>query len=654
LRTYEALASLTLAVVLISALAATLALTTILDSWYGNEAAQFGVYRTTWFAALLMLLGVNVLCAALIRLPWKQYQTGFVITHLGILVLLAGCFLTRLGHIDAQMHIFEGDRGHRAYEGSHRFDLTVIEPSGKTFYSIPVATGPFNWADYQTKLSFFPWGLAHRDRGVVFDRDGIRLEVLDYYSDSMLEQAKPLRLRVKAEKPKASDPKDGKAGPTDSWQTIDLSLAEDEGAGHGMGRRGRHDLPGGQRIVYWAAANQAEVEAFLDSKPDGAVGPQGRLVVHAGGKKFTFDVEALQASKPIPLPGTDLKLELTAAHNVALQLNCTAPGEEPVTILAVADVPSMNRQDPEHGVYVTYWTKGREGKPADDAAHASVRGASAQRLDILQGPDGKLYYRAWNSPEVEGIGPLASDGTEFVVFRGSDAALRGLVDRTEPSDRPGFVIRPLPFNKGKEGRRERRARVRLTVDDRAEEFWLDEAPMIRFVSMPEPEYRRVVAGQGRRVSVAFERDAFDVGFDVLLHQFNRGLDPGTSMASHYSSLVDVLPRSLDGAVQSEQVEPLGKGVLINLNEPKTVMDPATGRSYRMFQESFGGPWRPGDREFDARVPPASKRDQLYYSTLTLNYDPGRGLKYLGSLLMVCGIGVMFWMKAYFFTRRGSA
>ncbi len=88
---YQALASVYLAVVLLLSLAFVLAWATFVESWYGTEAVHFAVYDASWFAALLALLGVNVLCAAIIRFPWRRYQTGFVITHAGILGLLVGC-----------------------------------------------------------------------------------------------------------------------------------------------------------------------------------------------------------------------------------------------------------------------------------------------------------------------------------------------------------------------------------------------------------------------------------------------------------------------------------------------------------------------------------------------------------------------------------
>ena len=159
-----------------------------------------------------MLLAVNVLCTALIRFPWKRHQVGFVITHLGLLVL-AGCLLGRAGGIDAQLSVFEDGLGRLAYMSRQHFHLKIADhprdgdqsadtATGSsssrevTLVDIPFVAGPFNWEDYgklswfplDGKLYWFPWRLAHRDGGVLYDEDGIRLDVLDYYSDSELVQ----------------------------------------------------------------------------------------------------------------------------------------------------------------------------------------------------------------------------------------------------------------------------------------------------------------------------------------------------------------------------------------------------------------------------------------------------------------------------------
>ena len=106
---YRFLASLKLAVISISTLAATLAYATFFESWYGAGASQEYIYRSPGFAILLAFLGMNILCAALIRYPWKKRQTGFVVTHVGLLILLAGSYYSVRTADEGQVGMLEGD-----------------------------------------------------------------------------------------------------------------------------------------------------------------------------------------------------------------------------------------------------------------------------------------------------------------------------------------------------------------------------------------------------------------------------------------------------------------------------------------------------------------------------------------------------------------
>src|SRR5262245_9958088 len=63
---------------------------TCLESWYSDKIAQELIYHTWWFTGLLGLLAVCIFCAAMKKWPWKKHQTGFLITHVGLLTLLAG------------------------------------------------------------------------------------------------------------------------------------------------------------------------------------------------------------------------------------------------------------------------------------------------------------------------------------------------------------------------------------------------------------------------------------------------------------------------------------------------------------------------------------------------------------------------------------
>jgi hypothetical protein len=142
LAVYRLCASLRLAVVLIFACAGVLGAATFVESAYGTPAVQFGIYGAWWFGLLGALLALNIFCAAAIRYPWTRRQTGFVITHIGLLTLLLGCWLSRRGGIDAQMPIFEGKRNHRAYEDAHHLELAISSDSSsrETVHPIPLAS----------------------------------------------------------------------------------------------------------------------------------------------------------------------------------------------------------------------------------------------------------------------------------------------------------------------------------------------------------------------------------------------------------------------------------------------------------------------------------------------------------------------------------
>src|SRR5262245_59108088 len=110
---FKFLASIKLAVVLLLALAAILGTATFYESIYDTKTAQHLVYSSVWFAIFLAVLFINVFCAAAIRYPWKPYQTGFVITHLGILILLIGSMITMVAGVDGQMAVEEGSSSDR-------------------------------------------------------------------------------------------------------------------------------------------------------------------------------------------------------------------------------------------------------------------------------------------------------------------------------------------------------------------------------------------------------------------------------------------------------------------------------------------------------------------------------------------------------------
>ena len=209
-------------------------------------------------------------------------------------------------------------------------------------------------------------------------------------------------------------------------------------------------------------------------------------------------------------------------------------------------------------------------------------------------------------------------------------------------DRDGIRLEALDYEAGPQPAATR-ARVRLTVDGTGEEFWIAPTPSEPF-EKPPANARQVVAGKGRKVALTLRRDEVDLGVQVFLQKFRRKLEPGASQAAHYSSLIDLLDR--DDASRA-----LRSNVLVTLNAPLDFTDPATGRSYRLFQSNFAGPLEAEKLDIPWSGP-ADPPPRLYLSVLTVNHDPGRVCKYLGCLLIVGGIFCNYFLKSFF--RNGPA
>lgn len=108
-RILEWLGSLKLAIALLVSLGLVCAVATFYESSHGTPAVQAAVYQTGWFAALLTLLGVNVAVSLFRRFNWKLHQSGFVMAHIGVLLLLLGSLVTLQFGLDGQLALYEGE-----------------------------------------------------------------------------------------------------------------------------------------------------------------------------------------------------------------------------------------------------------------------------------------------------------------------------------------------------------------------------------------------------------------------------------------------------------------------------------------------------------------------------------------------------------------
>ena len=96
-------ASLRLAVIVILSLAVISAVGTITEARWDSEVAQALVYHSYWMYAIMITLMVNLIAVMIDRWPWKQHHAGFVLAHVGIIILLIGSYVTQRQGIDGSM-----------------------------------------------------------------------------------------------------------------------------------------------------------------------------------------------------------------------------------------------------------------------------------------------------------------------------------------------------------------------------------------------------------------------------------------------------------------------------------------------------------------------------------------------------------------------
>ncbi|EGJ29430.1 MULTISPECIES: cytochrome c biogenesis protein ResB [Moorena] len=89
--TLKFIGSIKLAVPLLSMIVAILIGATFYESQVGSTTVQQEIYKSPWFGALMFLLALNLAVSALYRYPWRgARKIGFALTHLGIIVIIAG------------------------------------------------------------------------------------------------------------------------------------------------------------------------------------------------------------------------------------------------------------------------------------------------------------------------------------------------------------------------------------------------------------------------------------------------------------------------------------------------------------------------------------------------------------------------------------
>ncbi len=433
---YRFLASVKLAVFSLASLAATLAFATVFESIYGTAAVNEYVYRGPWFALLLAFLGTNILCAALIRYPWKKRQTGFVITHAGLLVILAGSLYSVRTADEGQVGMLEGDvrdelvrerlpgapgQGGRSPRATRPFAVRpAISPR-----RVLVGTGSAPAG--RRALALLSRHL--RPGGVVGDQRGGP----DPERHALPPGGEAIPGCVRA----GDDPRARSAGLADGANPPSLQAPRHAERAGGAADRGQpvvRDRPqilprrrasrcaGRPALLTFSAVDRPElVEDFLKSPAvPGTQGVARFRYADSSGKPRVFDWP-LQGNKgkSVALPDSDLSVSLSDILEFPTQerglnsllgddpipialFKIQRAGGEPMTHMALANLPMVPNLIPS--------LEEQEGKTppkrVPSAPLATIHYMFAPtidpqvnrrfgQIDVLAGPDGSLHYRVY-------------------------------------------------------------------------------------------------------------------------------------------------------------------------------------------------------------------------------------------------------------------
>ncbi len=586
---FRFLSSLKLAVPIILSLSLILAVATVCESLYGMRGAHLMVYGQAWFHGVLVLLGINVFCAALSRWPWKRNQIGFVITHAGILILLLGSWVTKQYGVDGNLPVVEGSADSEVILNDLEFFLADTEAQKIQAYPIVESAVRQEGRLMEVQLpgdqtieiqEFLPRARIQRviePSGVPVGLPAVHIEVFnDRFSvDEWILANRP-------------------DGPTE----INLGPA----------------MIGLQKL--WSEPQEKRFLAGKMSEPIESSEKKGYVVVQHGGKEFRVDIdEGLRGWRPIGTAGIALHIERYLPYAIVQKNELVNKGDKPVNPTVQILLRNAEGAEEKHTLFANFpdfATLHRKSKKSNEvefpvqlrmvAANPQAKPAVRGRLFFAQTPDDKtLRYRITGSES-----RLLGEGNVEV----GKAVATGWMDLKFKVLEwfPAAIQKELPhYVENLTGSENFPAAIRLQVRQRGVASQADSRWLVEGASTG-------VSVGDRILEAGFRRDRISLPFKIQLEKFNMGTDPGTTKAATYESKVSVVDAG----------NPNPPSGVISMNEPLEY------GGYTFYQASY--------QMRDGQPP---------ISVFSVNFDPGRWVKYLGSLTMVLGILLMFYLNPHY-------
>jgi len=585
------LAMLLLAVLIVATIAGT-----IYESSFDARVARAYIYEAWWFNIWLLLLAANLICSAFSRRPWKRNHTGFLLTHLGIIVLLAGALIGRLCGVEGSMTLFKGDPPNNLLtvdqhvlqvidgnNSSRTVPLEIINRRPTPDKPWPLTTTPSGWAvsavDYSPALDVKMEPKAVREGGTPALHFTIKTARMGQSLDSWLL---------------ADDADHG---------TFDMGLA---GVEFKKGTATPTAAPGSQAadleeaIFAFANAAAGQVSKVIRGGSTGVKvqpvdtekGNSPKLVVTAGTAEQTIEI-APNLNKPIAIAGTPFTARIEEYWpdfriKDGKPENASAEPNNPCVLVTITG----------HAAPVPEATDGTNGA-APDAAEV----AGKNHLTLYVAADGSLSYElasrrmGLSSGKLEMNKPLPTGWADWTL----------VADRFLPNAEERFDAEPAVASS--HAMHAEGIRVRATRGGASVEQWVPLGWQVSVPTEPTP----LLIGYGNK--------QVPLPIGLQLTDFQVDWNEGTDTPAGFKSTLDVIDQETGDKTTGQ----------CWMNHPMSVPDSwwntCTGLTYKLSQAS----WNP---------------QNLSQSSIQILRDPGWSLKWVGSLVIVMGIFSLFYLRPY--------
>ena len=618
------LGSLNVAVVLLVSIAGLIAFATIMESRFDTAVARYYIYDNPLFTLWLVVLALNLFCAALTRWPWQRKHVGFVVTHAGIILMLTGAMVGRAWGFEAFVTLDKAKPPEHqlvtkqdvlsistaeGIRGEMPFDIEMRPPTEARPFTLPLENSPL-------KL------------------------VIDGATDKL----------VPDDSLRASDDTTAAAGIALRFvnagmnQNVAANLMLDD-------ESGTYDFFGMAKVTMVDSLDEAHPIAAPKSTEPAPAKPAPRdetpfhetQVVFASGPQSTIvdtdsDARSGYVVTMAPTPGKpdDLEATITGPSGVSKILPVKNAGGAWSNLLGDGDpilfrvakywpdfamkdnVPTTLSNQPHNPVALVQITGPSKllppaaPKPAAAAPPMQMPKGLAMRVALAKEP-GRIVYEMEREGKIEARGTVAAGGTIHLGWSKWEAKVDDVLPHAElHREMKEFAgdVTPMMAASLRPGIH---AHIVAPDGTNGPAEWI-----------PSGAARELFAGQNY-AWIGFGQRVIPLTFNITLEDFQVPRDEGTETPSNYISSLRFDQPTTGLTVRGTA----------SMNEP--AMFPGDfwrsllGWNYKFSQAN----WNP---------------DNLNETTLQVLYDPGWPFKWTGSLGICCGIALMF----YFMPKRSVA